>query len=259
MASSLLKLIDKNFQFHAYCVPAQTDGMQVYPMESLLYVDSGLSCDTFNIIHIHDGRTLSKTQLNTALNHFKERQLDYCIWINEVNLAEAIKNGLGDFFQNPQGEEVGMILELADFSPINKDKQANVRRVGNAEELSDFAQVIARNWEPTDQNVLRYYQGTSAHYLLPTSQIALFTYYQDNQAVACIELFPSDENTLGIYGFATLKAFRGTGIGSALFTHALNYAKAKGYQRLILQATEAGIGIYQRYGFQAQVRYFEFG
>ena len=48
------------------------------------------------------------------------------------------------------------------------------------------------------------------------------------------------------------------GIGSALMTYALNYAKEAGYQRAILQATEAGIGIYQRYGFEAITKYYEY-
>lgn len=59
-------------------------------------------------------------------------------------------------------------------------------------------------------------------------------------------------------GFATLKDYRGLGIGSALFTFALNDAKRAGYRHIILQATKDGLGIYQKYGFKTVTNYYEY-
>lgn len=251
-------IIDENFNLHANSIARQAVGQEVYDLASLTYVDSGLSCDTFNIIHVFDGATLSAEQLETALSHFKNRQMDYCIWINEENLVAAREMGLGQYFRSQQNEETGMVLKLDSYSPISNTKHSHIRKVVNRNHLNDYAQVIAENWTPPDTNVLQYYQNTRPYYLHPDTPNVLFNYYHENKAVATIELFPSDKKNIGIYGFASLTAYRKQGIGSALFTHALNYAQATGYQQIILQASADGIGIYQKYGFEAQCPYFEF-
>jgi GNAT superfamily N-acetyltransferase len=124
--------------------------------------------------------------------------------------------------------------------------------------ISDYAQVLAHNWEPPDQNVLRFYERTVPAYLDPSHDIRLLVYYHGDLPVASLELFPTDSSTIGIYGFATLKAYRGRGIGSSLFTFALNYAKTAGYRQVILQASEDGLGIYKKYGFKAVTQYYEY-
>ncbi|HEX5167862.1 MAG TPA: GNAT family N-acetyltransferase [Cyclobacteriaceae bacterium] len=78
------------------------------------------------------------------------------------------------------------------------------------------------------------------------------------KTVAVIEMFPSDEATVGLYGLATRREFRGKGIGSAMMTYALNKAMTLGYENVILQASPDAIGIYKRYGFKVVTRYYEY-
>ncbi len=254
----MVALIDTNFGLHANRIPGQTSGMQVYHSPSLSYVDSGLSCDTFNIIHIKQGHTLSAQELEGALIHFKQYEQDYCLWINSENLLPRVEKLLLAHGLRRQHEEIGMILRLENYQAVLKETHANIKLVSNAHALEEYATVIANNWNPPDANVLDYYKKTSQSYLAAKEEVFFLTYYHKDRAVATAELFSTDQGTLGIYGFATLAAYRGRGIGSTLFTYALNLAKEKGFKNLILQATEDGIGIYKNYGFKTVTTYFEY-
>lgn len=232
--------------------------MEVYSGPNLSFANSQLSCDTFNIIHITDGYQLTKNELANAINYFKERNLAYCAWINDENLTESVQDFFSQLLLTSQGEEVGMLLDLDRYEPVESEKHQYIIQVQNQEQLMAYARVIAENWTPPDENVLKYYDLTSHYYIEPGIDVRLFVYYHHNQPVATLELFASDEDTVGIYGLATLEDTRGQGIGSALMTHALNESKRLNYKSVVLQASEDGIGIYRRLGFKDVTKYTEF-
>lgn len=254
----MLADIDHNFGLHATTVPAWSGVMDVRRMKSLSYVDSGLSCDTFNIIHVFDGIEFEKQELVDAVLHFRKRHLDFCIWVSKENLTPQVRACFEDLGLNIQGEEAGMVLDLVDYEPLDKPGHVNIQKGNTREHLMQYAEVIARNWNPADENVIRYYETTAARYLDPDAGIELFLYLHDGVPVAGVEMFPSNDEVAGLYGLATLEAYRGKGIGSALMTHVLNVASASGYKRIILQASEDGIGIYKKLGFRELTNYFEY-
>ncbi|UII29715.1 GNAT family N-acetyltransferase [Fulvivirga ulvae] len=254
----MLADIDYNFGLHATTIPARSEVMNVCRMKSLSYVDSGLSCDTFNIIHVFSGNEFEKQELADAVRHFRKLNLDFCIWVSSENLTPKVRACFEGLELNIQGEEVGMVLDLDDYEPIDKPRHVNIQKVNTREHLMQYAEVIARNWNPADENVIRYYEKTAALYLDQHLGIELFLYLHGGIPVAGMEMFPSNDEVAGLYGLATLEAYRGKGIGFALMTHALITAKASGYKRMILQASEDGIGIYKKLGFRELTNYFEY-
>lgn len=256
--TGIIQDIDRNFHLHACIIPDQTAGMKVMHLGHLTYVDSGLSCDTFNIIHIFRGSKLTKVELTDAVDYFRECSLAFCIWVSKENLTNNVKRYLKDLSLSRQNEEMGMVLSLKTYTPIPEETSKKIITVNNRDQLSDYAKVIAENWTPMDENVLRYFEITSENYLKKNNQILLLIYYHNDQPVATVEMSPTDHITVGLYGVATLAAFRGRGIGSSMMTFALNKAKQLGYSKVILQASEDGIGIYKRLGFMEQTSYFEY-
>lgn len=251
------ELISQNFQQHATRIPALSEKMKVVESQHLIYVDSGLSCDTFNILYITHSE-LSESELGEALNHYKFNDLDYCIWINRENLSPQVQDTFKAFSIEEQASEVGMGLDLTDYQPIFDERHKNTQLVTTKEQLETYARVIAENWSPPDQNVLQYYDLTSKHYLNPANSIQLLIYYHEGQPASCVELFPTDKETIGFYGFATIEKFRGQGIGTTLLIFALNKAKELGYINAILQGTEDGLNIYKKFGFKEYTTYYEF-
>lgn len=250
-------LISNNFLEHASKVPDLTEGMTLYKLPHLTYVDSGLSCDTFNIMYIHHSE-LTEEELSEALEYYKSRELDYCIWTNEENLSPNVKDLFRRNAITVQASEAGMALDLSAYQFVEDVRHLNIRLVKDNEALATYANVIAENWTPKDQHVIKYYESTSQQYLNQGTGIQLFIYYLKEQPVSCVELFPTDHETVGFYGFATLEAFRGMGIGTTFLTFALNIAKDLGYKNAILQGTEDGLNIYKKFGFREYTTYYEF-
>ena len=151
-----------------------------------------------------------------------------------------------------------MVLNLAEHKTVSSPNHSNIRQVTNKDLLMEYARVIAENWTPADQNVIDYYEKTAAHYLDKTHGLRLFIYYHEGQPVSCVELFPTDNQTIGFYGFATLEAYRGLGIGTTLMTYALNISKDSGYETAVFQGTEDGLGISKKYGFSPVSTYYEY-
>ena len=254
----MLYEIDQNFSLHASKIPLLTTGMSVFNTSALIYIDSGLSCDTFNIIHITNGHSLWHNGLSKAVNHFRNKDFEFCIWIHEKNLTESVYQSFKDLSLAEQSEEIGMVLDLEDYELIKKESHSNIELVKDEAALSKYAHVIAENWIPTDKNVIRYFNATSKHYLDNKNGITLMVYNHKGTLASSVELFPTDNETVGVYGLATLKEFRGLGIGTSLMTQSLNIAKKMGFKRVVLQASEDGVGIYKKLGFKKVTTYFEF-
>ncbi len=153
-------LITHNFWLHASTAARHTKGMQVIESPNIAYVNSGLSCDTFNVPLLKNGTQLTELELMEAWHHFRQKDFAHCIWITEEQLTDNVRS-----------------------------------------------------------------------------------FFQKNQI---------------IYGLATLPNYRGRGVGSALFSFALNQAKELEYKKVVLQASEEGIGIYQKMGFRVVTRFYEF-
>lgn len=255
MRSGGFELIDENFRLHLSAIPEACEGMKVCHSEGLTLVDSGLDCDTFNIIHVYNANKLDAGILNDGIHYFTTLQKSYCIWINQAQLNEEIKQQFETLHLLPHGEEIGMIMDLQSYTPEESNYE-NVRQVETKAAMEDYSNVIANNWTPVDQNVITYYQQTASLYL--ESKVMLFIYYHEGKAVSTLEMYPTDQQTIGLYGFTTLAAYRTMGIGSTLMRFALAKAKEGGYIQAVLQATEDGIGIYKKYGFKPIGMYYEF-
>ena len=255
---TMTNLIQENFKLHATRIPSLNSSMIVKEVGGFVYVNSGLPCDTFNIIHLFDGENVKEQDLRTCLETFKNQKKVYCLWISEENLTPNINAILSRLSISIQNEEIGMVLDLDHYVPANDDDHSNIREVRNTEELEIYASTIAKNWTPRDENVIKYYSITFEDYLNSKNGVSLFVYYHDEIPVSTVELFATDNKTVGLYGFSTLSAYRGLGIGTKLLSFTLNRVKAFGYQHTILQATNEGIGIYKRYGFREFSTYYEF-
>ncbi|HEX2536524.1 MAG TPA: GNAT family N-acetyltransferase [Chitinophagaceae bacterium] len=251
-------LIENNFDLHARYIPGRTPGMQVRENEWLSYTDSGLSCDTFNIIHIRTGAGLPASVLEEAVHYYRQRAAAFTLWVSSAQLNPSLEALLMESGLQRANTEPGMVLNLASLSLQEETHPHDLRLARTPQEISDFAEVVAANWNPPDLNVRAYYEQTTPSFLRNEHGIRLALCYLDAKPVSVIELFPSDNETVGLYSLATLESCRGKGIGSALLRFALRIAQTEGYRTALLQASEDGIGLYRRLGFAEQCVYYEY-
>lgn len=84
--------------------------MEVVKLNGFTYVDSGLSCDTFNIIHITDQEALTSESFFLAINHFRIKDFTFCVWISMDNLSPKMVEMLSEAKLEQQNREPAMIF-----------------------------------------------------------------------------------------------------------------------------------------------------
>ncbi len=252
------KLVEQNFHLHAKTIPGQTNGMHVIETGALVTVDSGLDCDSFNIVHIKNSKRITRDSLKDITNYFRLHGRPFTIWISDRQFISGLENVFNELSLQRSNTEPGMVTDLLSYQPLTNNQQHNIVIADTTKHFNDFSVVLAGLWSPADKNIVTYYQQTATQFLDPQNNIRLLIYYYDGIPVSTIEMFPTDRSTIGLYNLATLTKHRGKGIGSAMMNYALNTAKALGYKTAVLQASKDGIGIYKKFGFEVVTNYFEY-
>ena len=89
------------------------------------------------------------------------------------------------------------------------------------------------------------------------AEVRVFSARVDNQpAGTSIAIRTGDVS--GVYGVGTRPQFRRRGVGTALSWAAVNAGREWGCDTIVLQATAAGLPVYERMGFRTVVRYVTF-
>lgn len=240
-----------NLVAHVSWVQTQTTGMQVIETDDLVMVDSGLPCDTFNIVcRARLARATAPERIRAVMEHFAYVNRPYSWWLNPGDEP----SDLGDLLlvaglHNAESE----LAMAADLSRLRLTELApsglQVRRLTSLNQLQDFARIVAANWSPPDGEVLRFYEMGAPALLAENSPLWLYVGYLDETPVAASELTVGG-GVVGLYNICTLMDYRRRGFGTALTLQPLVDALSQGYHTAILQASDEGALVYKRVGFE---------
>lgn len=260
----LLSAIEKNLHEHLAFVQRSTPGMTIVDEADLLVADSGLASDTFN--KIARARLVESDvdrRIAEAVAYFTGVERPFAWWVGPGSRPLDLEDRLRDRGLEATEHELGMATELRNLPPefdslgLDSLGGLTVRRVACAEELTDFASVIAANWEPPDQAVFGFYDSAAPLLIQDQCPMKLFVGYLDDEPVASGELFLT-RRIAGLYSMCTRKECRGRGIGSALTWTILKDARKRGISTAVLQSSDQAKGIYTRLGFNACCDFAEF-
>jgi len=225
--------------------------MRVVDEPDLVLVDSGLPCDTFNVV------CRARLELVTALERVREvveyfhgAGRPFSWWLGPADQPPELGEFLLAAGLEPAETEVAMAADLAalpagELSPGG----LQIRRVGTGGQLYDFARIISANQTPPEPEVLRFYELAAPALLSGDSALWLYVGYLEEVPVATAELTVGG-GIVGLYNISTLATYRRRGFGTALTLQPLLDARAQGYRTAILQASAEGVGVYTRIGFQ---------
>jgi ribosomal protein S18 acetylase RimI-like enzyme len=221
--------------------------------------DSSLDHDTYNIVsRLGFERGFATDDVAEIARRVRESGRPFSWWVaDEAALPEATAALAEVGFEPRETEEVmAADLGVAPFRTAAPDG-VELRTVRTADELDDYARILAANWDPPAEEVARFLHaaGTSAGWSEDGGFVVAYT---EGRPVAGAELHLA-AGVAGIYGVATLAAHRGRGIASALLSLCLDRAAAAGARVAVLQATADGSGVYRRHGFRAIGGCTEFG
>lgn len=249
-ATDAAKLAELNFVTHVSWIASRLPSMRVSENLGVLLVDSGLPCDTFNFIcRAHLTKKELSSRLTEILAYFPE--LPFSWWVGPADQPEGLGAALEAAGLQRSESEVAMAGSISSLRlGLAPPPGLEIRPVRSSGELLDFARIVSRNWDPPDTNVLAYYQRAETLLLQPSCPLKLYVGYIEGEPVSSAELTLAGP-TAGLYNIATLKEFRGRGIGTAITVAPLQDALAAGCETAILQAAPDGLRIYERVGFSA--------
>lgn len=257
--SPLAAAIEENLEAHIAFIARSAPGMRVFDHDDLLMVDSGLSSDTFNkVARSRLSSERAGRRISEVIEYFRAVDRPFAWWIGPSARPFDLETHLRDHGLIAAECEVGMAMDVSELQPaLDPPRNLAIERVCTARQIAAFAEVVAANWQPPDQTVIRFYSRAVPVLLANACPMQLFVGYLDDEPVATAELFTSG-SLGGLYSVSTRPEFRRRGIGSAVTWHAAEWARCAGARTLALQSSEAGQSVYARLGFKACCNFAEY-
>lgn len=249
-AAALAEAADANFAVHASWLQGRHPHMAVLGGEDLLIVDSGLPCDTFNLVlRARLAAEQAGARVAAAVDHFRHAGRPFSWWLGPADQPPDLADILAAAGLERSESELAMAADLAVLPPLEAPARLAIERVRSAEQLRAFAAISAANWTPPDPLVVRFYELVRAPLLEPDCPLWLYVGFADGVPVATAEM-AAGGGVAGLYNIATLAAQRRRGYGTALALRPLLDAREQGFRTAVLQAAAHGVRIYERLGFR---------
>jgi ribosomal protein S18 acetylase RimI-like enzyme len=250
-AEHIAERADDAFVTHVNWALERTAGMSCRITPALVLADSGLGCDTFNFIcraRLAPGDARSAAA--DAIAHFARVGRPFSWWVGPADRPGDLGSILEALGLERAETELAMAMPLESLpEAVPGVEDFELRRVGTRDELDAFARLSAGNWTPPDPDVLTFYARAAAALLDPACPQRLYLGYLGGEPVATVEAALSGR-TVALFNVMTLPAFRGRGIGMRMTWQPLRDACEAGADLGVLQAAEAGVGLYRRLGFE---------
>lgn len=148
----------------------------------------------------------------------------------------------------PGDAEGLLVLDMEEAPPIYWEPvTADVRRVTTIEQVHDIVAIQQQVWGE-DFGWLE--AQLSAFMAEPDFWSIYLAYVNDNPVCAAWASFPPGSQFVGLWGGATLAAYRGRGMYTALVNIRAQEARQRGYRFLTIDATDMSRAILEKRGFR---------
>ncbi|MDR0773487.1 MAG: GNAT family N-acetyltransferase [Wolbachia pipientis] len=244
----IIKNMENNIYKKLQYIPSKITTMSIGKIGQTLLVSSGMPSDTFNTAY---GGVITSELADNVMKYYLNEKMPMAWWIGpssaqNSNLEVSMKSA--GFVHDEL--DVGMYCDLQDLSLDEYSLPAElfIKQCVNAKDFADFGDVLASIFDPVDEHVKMFYRKVSNLSKSERVNLKLFIGYVDDKPVSTGGLFLTE--VAGIYDISTRPEMQKKGYGSAMFYTSLKFAKNKGVKYGVLQASQDGLNIYKRFGFE---------
>ena len=227
-------------------------GVKVSSTKDAVLVNTGISCDMFNVACLIN----SDADLKSIANSF--HGLPFAWWVGFGNNHEKCKQKFEEFgAKNPEIES-GMYADIDEISRNSNCKILKISQVIDLISLRDFIEVYKKIIPADGNSIEKFYLSAASFVFEKQSSLKLFIGYIDQQPVATGALFLNTD-VAGIWDVTTLADFRNLGIATNMVRHMLFYAHdVHSYKIGVSTATKSGEKVYRKIGFKKIKEFFVF-
>ncbi|MBN3898107.1 MAG: GNAT family N-acetyltransferase [Nostoc sp. NOS(2021)] len=223
---------------------------QLYSESNLIRFSTGISFPFFNgVCRAQLYPDQIDATITGTLNYFTAQQIPMFWWTGPATQPAD----LGKYLEAHGLSRLGELPVMAiDLSALAKDLSVPadlaIAQVKDHETLKHWVRVATVGFEIPDREYNAYYD-LELSLGIDSKEYIRFIGWWKGLPVVTSALY-LDPQVAGIYVVATIPEARRNGFATALVLTALQRAYALGYHVATLQATEMGVNVYRRIGFQ---------
>lgn len=249
-AAALIRGIEENLYEYVKLYGVLEDA-QLYDGEDMLRLRTPSVPNAFfnSVLRANFPLLETETRLDAVLSEYIEASLPVMWWIGSttqpLDLGQRLRNR-GFYLEQMPGMAVNLHT-LPDNTIVPEN--FHIARVRDTNTLHHWVKVNAAPYDFLDYINDAFFKCYLQHGFDDAVSLRNYIGWLDDTPVACSTLFLG-AGVAGIYSVATLPHARHKGIGTAMTLYPLLAARAEGYHIGVLSASQMGLSIYQKMGFQ---------